>query len=66
MSKKDLNNVVGAAYEDLNAEDMEQVQGAGDIDAETTVPVIVTLTGRRLTEMKPSYGRVTWLTAKPK
>lgn len=34
MSKKELDKIVGAAYEDLNTEDMEQTQGAGDVDAE--------------------------------
>ena len=35
MSKKELDKIVGAAYEDLNAEDMQQTQGAGDVEAET-------------------------------
>ena len=43
MGKKEVDQIVGAAYEDLNAEDMQQIQGAGDVDAETAVPVIVTL-----------------------
>ena len=34
MSKKELDKIVGAAYEDLNAEDMQQSQGAGDVNAE--------------------------------
>ena len=43
MSKKDINKVVGAAYEDLNAEDMQQTQGAGDVDAETTPALATTV-----------------------
>ena len=45
MEKKNkkLEKIVGVAYEELGTEDMEQIQGAGDVDAETTVPVIVTL-----------------------
>ena len=34
MSKKELNKVVGSAFEELNAEDMQQTQGAGDVDPE--------------------------------
>ncbi len=41
--KKKLDQVVGTSFEDLNTEDMQQIQGAGDVDAETAVPVIVTL-----------------------
>ncbi|MBR4831109.1 MAG: lichenicidin A2 family type 2 lantibiotic [Butyrivibrio sp.] len=41
MSKKNIEKIVGAAYEELGAEDMQQIQGAGDVDAETAVPVIV-------------------------
>jgi len=40
---KKLDKIVGAAYEELGAEDMQQIQGAGDLDAETAVPVIVTI-----------------------
>ncbi|MBR4669355.1 MAG: lichenicidin A2 family type 2 lantibiotic [Butyrivibrio sp.] len=40
MSKKDLNKVVGASYEDLNEEDMKQTQGAGDVDPEVATPVL--------------------------
>ena len=43
MSKKNLDKIVGVAYEDLDTEDMQQVQGAGDVDAETTVPIAVTI-----------------------
>lgn len=42
MSKKDLNKVVGAAYEDLNTEEMENTQGAGDVEAETISVAITT------------------------
>ncbi|SFU96282.1 lichenicidin A2 family type 2 lantibiotic [Butyrivibrio sp. INlla21] len=35
MGKKDLEKIVGAAYEDLNTEDMQNTQGAGDTEAET-------------------------------
>ncbi|MBR4669351.1 MAG: lichenicidin A2 family type 2 lantibiotic [Butyrivibrio sp.] len=43
MGKKKLDQIVGAAYEELNTEDMQQIQGAGDVEAETAVPVIVTI-----------------------
>lgn len=43
MGKKKLDQIVGAAYEELDTEDMQQVQGAGDVDAETAVPIIVTI-----------------------
>ncbi len=42
MGKKDVDKIVGAAYEDLNAEEMQNTQGAGDVDAETT-PVIISV-----------------------
>ena len=29
---KKLDKIVGAAYEELGAEDMQQIQGAGDVD----------------------------------
>lgn len=35
MSKKEMDKIVGAAFEELNADDMQQTQGAGDVDAET-------------------------------
>ncbi len=43
MGKKDLDKIVGAAYEELDADDMKNIQGAGDVEAETAVPVIVTI-----------------------
>ncbi len=33
---KKINQVVGTSFEDLDTDDMEQTQGAGDVDAETT------------------------------
>ena len=41
MGKKDLDKIVGAAFEELDVDDMQQVQGAGDVEAETTVPLSV-------------------------
>ena len=41
MGKKELDKIVGAAYEDLEQEDMQQTQGAGDVEAEI-YPTIVT------------------------
>ena len=38
---KKINQVVGTSFEDLDTDDMEQTQGAGDVDAETT-PLLVT------------------------
>jgi len=40
---KKLNQVVGASFEEMDAEDMKKTQGAGDVDAETT-PAVVTAT----------------------
>ncbi|SFU96265.1 lichenicidin A2 family type 2 lantibiotic [Butyrivibrio sp. INlla21] len=40
MGKKKLDQIVGTSFEDLNTEDMQNTQGAGDVDAETT-PVIM-------------------------
>lgn len=34
MSKKDLGKIVGASFEELDTEDMQQTQGAGDVDPE--------------------------------
>ncbi|MEE3494017.1 MAG: lichenicidin A2 family type 2 lantibiotic [Butyrivibrio sp.] len=39
MGKDNIDQVVGASFENLNAEDMEQVQGAGDVDAETVTVI---------------------------
>lgn len=41
MGEKKLDKVVGSAFEELNAEDMQQTQGAGDVDPEI-YPTIVT------------------------
>ncbi|MBR4831106.1 MAG: lichenicidin A2 family type 2 lantibiotic [Butyrivibrio sp.] len=41
MGEKELDKVVGSAFEELNAEDMQQTQGAGDVDPEI-LPSIVT------------------------
>jgi len=35
--KKKIDQVVGTSFEDLSTEDMKQVQGAGDVEAETAV-----------------------------
>lgn len=43
MGKKKVNQIVGDSFEELNTEDMQQIQGAGDVEAETAVPVIVTI-----------------------
>ncbi|SFU96250.1 lichenicidin A2 family type 2 lantibiotic [Butyrivibrio sp. INlla21] len=39
MSKKKLDQVVGASFEDLNTEDMQNTQGGGDVNAETIVTI---------------------------
>lgn len=36
------NKFLGDAFEELNTEDMEQAQGAGDVNAET-VPIAVSI-----------------------
>ncbi|MEE3494018.1 MAG: lichenicidin A2 family type 2 lantibiotic [Butyrivibrio sp.] len=41
-NNKKMDQIVGASFEELNTEDMKQVQGAGDVEAETAV-VSVTL-----------------------
>ena len=46
--EKNINQVVGASFEDLNTEDMKQIQGAGDVDAEAisvlslSIPIVPT------------------------
>ena len=40
-NNKKLNQVVGSSFEEMDTRDMEQTQGAGDVDAETT-PVVIT------------------------
>ena len=39
MAQEEINKVVGDSFEDLKVEEMTDIQGAGDVDAETT-PVI--------------------------
>ena len=39
MGKDNIDQIVGASFENLDTEDMEQVQGAGDVDAETAVMI---------------------------
>lgn len=43
MNQEKLDNVLGNSFEELGEEDMQQIQGAGDVGAETVVPVIVTV-----------------------
>ena len=43
-NEKNMEKVVGAAFEDMNVEEMENIQGAGDVDAET-LPTIIVATG---------------------
>lgn len=40
---KKLNQVVGASFEEMDTEDMKKTQGAGDVDAETTPVVLVSV-----------------------
>ena len=35
-NEKNMEKVVGAAFEDMNVEEMENIQGAGDVEAEAT------------------------------
>lgn len=39
MSEKKMDQVVGASFEDLNTEDMQNTQGGGDVNAETIVTI---------------------------
>ena len=39
-NEKNMEKVVGVAFEDMNVEEMENIQGAGDVEAET-IPVIL-------------------------
>lgn len=41
MSKKNINEAVGNAFEDLNAEEMAAIQGAGDVDGEVAKTVSI-------------------------
>ncbi|SFU96273.1 mersacidin family lantibiotic [Butyrivibrio sp. INlla21] len=34
MGEKEINKVVGNSFEELGAEDMQQTQGAGDVNPE--------------------------------
>ena len=38
-----LNQVVGASFEEMDTEDMKKTQGAGDVDAETTPTMLVSV-----------------------
>ncbi len=40
METNKINETVGAPFEDMELTEMENTQGAGDVDAETT-PVII-------------------------
>ncbi len=52
--KKEINQeAVGKAFEDMEVTEMAEVQGAGDVDAETT-PVIVTTAGAAYATYKAS------------
>ncbi|MEE3494011.1 MAG: lichenicidin A2 family type 2 lantibiotic [Butyrivibrio sp.] len=42
MAQEKINEVVGNSFEDLKIDEMTEIQGAGDVDAETT-PVVVTV-----------------------
>lgn len=37
MSKENIKNIVGDSFEDLKDEEMTNVQGAGDVDAESAL-----------------------------
>lgn len=39
MSEKKMDQVVGASFEDLNTEDMQNTQGGGDVNGETIVTI---------------------------
>lgn len=41
-SEINLNTVVGETFEDLSISEMVQVQGSGDVSAETTAPCLYT------------------------
>lgn len=40
---KKTNEVLGEAFEDLTISEMAEVQGAGDMEGETTTPVCVAI-----------------------
>ena len=40
MGSEKIKEVVGDSFEDLSVADMENIQGAGDVDAETASLVI--------------------------
>ena len=46
MDKK-IDKIVGASFEDLSTEDMKQVQGAGDVEAETIAVSIISSNGNK-------------------
>ncbi|MCR4567491.1 MAG: lichenicidin A2 family type 2 lantibiotic [Pseudobutyrivibrio sp.] len=46
---KNLEKVVGEPFEELDTEDMEQTQGAGDVNAETAAVLSLTAVTSPLT-----------------
>ncbi|MBO4456623.1 MAG: lichenicidin A2 family type 2 lantibiotic [Butyrivibrio sp.] len=54
MAQEKINNVVGDSFEDLKIDEMTEIQGAGDVDAETT-PVLIAASAA-LTSAAASYA----------
>lgn len=44
MEKK-MEKIVGAAFEDISVADMENIQGAGDVEAEVTPTIVASSAG---------------------
>jgi type 2 lantibiotic (TIGR03893 family) len=40
MNTKHINNLVGKSFEDLSINEMETLQGAGDVEVQTTPTII--------------------------
>ena len=45
MAQEEIKNVVGDSFEDLKVDEMTEIQGAGDVDAETTpaIPIVASV-----------------------
>ncbi|MFA9377712.1 MAG: lichenicidin A2 family type 2 lantibiotic [Lachnotalea sp.] len=40
MDKKNINGLVGKSFEDLSVEEMQEIQGASDVDVNSTPSII--------------------------
>lgn len=55
-SNFNLNDVVGETFEDLSISEMVQVQGSGDVSAETSLPCLYSMYYATLSSMQCAAG----------